>query len=644
LRDKTEIPAKRQRKGIRQRGKRLVNRRAFLKAIGLAALVPALPRRLWASTNLRRRRPSDADWPSPSAWKQLNEAVGGNLVPIEFPLTAFKSDPSGADSFFKKNMKNPYFIGDQPGLTETTGWIDAWATQPSVYAIVARSAQDIAAAVNFAGKNALRLVVKGGGHSYQGTSNAPDSLLIWTRHMHEITMHDAFVPHGCEHAMQPQPAVTFGAGTIGAQAYNAVTTQGGKYVQGGGCLTVGLAGLIQGGGFGSFSKHYGTAAGSMLEAEVVTADGQIRIANACTNSDLFWALKGGGGGTYGVVSKLTVKLHDLPEFFGIANFTITASSDDAYRRLILQFVSFYRDHLFNDHWGEQARLRPQNTLEIQMLSHGLNNDEMKAVWQPFLDWAKSNGCSVKWPAIIGSVPARRFWDAQWMKQHWPEIAFPRNGNPLRALLDDVLVNVVPDPVLEFDPRPGAQPNQAWWKGNTGEAGWFIWGYESLWLPDSLLEADSQQRLADALFASSRHFGFSLHFNKGLAGAPPEAIALAKDTATNPAVLTAFALVITADGQDPACPGIPGHEPSVGEGRKGAERIHQCMDQLRAIVPHGGAYVSESNYFEKGFQQSYWGSNYARLAEIKKKYDPDGLFIVHNGVGSEEWSTDCFTRF
>ena len=86
--------------------------------------------------------------------------------------------------------------------------------------------------MNFARENDLRLVVKGGGHSYQGTSNAPDSLLIWTRHMHDIEMHDQFVPQGCEHAMQPQPAVTVGAGTIGMQAYQAVTTKAGKYVQG----------------------------------------------------------------------------------------------------------------------------------------------------------------------------------------------------------------------------------------------------------------------------------------------------------------------------------------------------------------------------------------------------------------------------
>src|SRR6266851_1637698 len=346
-----------------------MNRRAFLKAIGSAALLPILPRGLSASTNFRRRRPSDATWPSQAAWKQLNEAVGNNLFPVYFPLLALKTDPEvDAAKLLSVDLKNPYYIGEQPGLTETLGWVDAWATKPSVYAVAARNAHDIAAAVNFARENDLRLVVKGGGHSYKGASNAPDSLLIWTRHMNDITMHDAFVPQGCEHTLQPQPAVTLGAGTIGIQAYDAVTTKAGKYVQGGGCLTVGLAGLVQGGGFGSYSKRYGTAAGSLLEAEVVTADGQIRIANACTNPDLFWALKGGGGSTFGVVSKMTLRVHDLPEFFGAANFTVKAASDDSYRRLIREFVRFYKEHLFNDHWGEQAQFNPDNTLEIKMVS------------------------------------------------------------------------------------------------------------------------------------------------------------------------------------------------------------------------------------------------------------------------------------
>ena len=72
-------------------------------------------------------------------------------------------------------------------------------------------------------------------------------------------------------------------------------------------------------------------------------------------------------------------------------------------------------------------------------------------------------------------------------------------------------------------------------------------------------------------------------------------------------------------------------------------MHRCMNELRAVASGGGAYVSESNFFESDFQQSYWGTNHTRLAELKKKYDPDGLFFVHNGVGSEQWSTDGFTR-
>jgi hypothetical protein len=70
-------------------------------------------------------------------------------------------------------------------------------------------------------------------------------------------------------------------------------------------------------------------------AEVVTADGKVLIADACTNADLFWALKGGGGGSFGVVSKVTLRVRELPEFWGGATFT----TDDAFRRVLRQFDS-----------------------------------------------------------------------------------------------------------------------------------------------------------------------------------------------------------------------------------------------------------------------------------------------------------------
>src|SRR5262245_42054513 len=153
-----------------------MDRRAFLSALGSAARLPMWPARLPAAAPLRRRRPSDAAWPSPSAWKQLDDAVGGNLIAVQSPLSAFKTRSSGMTARrFWESLKNPYYIGGEPGLTQTLGWVDAWATAPSVYAVAARNAHDIAAAVNFARNNDLRLVVKGGGHSYQGNSNAAAS-------------------------------------------------------------------------------------------------------------------------------------------------------------------------------------------------------------------------------------------------------------------------------------------------------------------------------------------------------------------------------------------------------------------------------------------------------------------------------------
>ncbi len=136
---------------------------------------------------------------------------------------------------------------------------------------------------------------------------------------------------------------------------------------------------------------------------------------------------------------------------------------------------------------------------------------------------------------------------------------------------------------------------------------------------------------------------SLHFNKGLAGAGAEEIAAAKDTAMNPAVLNAFALAIIAGEGEPAFVGLAGHEPNMKEARSGASRINKAINALLKVAPNAGSYVSESNFFEKNWQQSFWGSNYPRLAAIKKKYDPEGLFFVRHGVGSEEWSDDGFTR-
>jgi FAD/FMN-containing dehydrogenase len=429
--------------------------------------------------------------------------------------------------------------------------------------------------------------------------------------MNAIELHDAFLPQGCEGRIEPQPAITVGAGAIWMHVYQAVTPGAGRYVQGGGCATVGVAGLIQSGGFGSFSKRFGLAAAGLLEAEVVTADGQVRIANACSNPDLFWALKGGGGGSFGVVTRLALRTRDLPETFGVVFGKIRASSDEAYRALIARFLAHYRDRLMNPHWGETVRFEGDNTLGLSMLHQGLSQEEAEADWRPFLDWIAGLPQDYEWeePSTIIAFPARGFWNPAFFKA------------------------AAPDAVL-IDDRPGAPEENIYWATNRGEAGMFLHAYRSAWMPASLLSDDRLAVLADAVFAASRLWTTSLHFNKGLAGAPPEEIEAARDTAMNPAVLEAFALAIIAGEGPPAFAGIQGHEPDVARGHGAADRIHAAMAELLAVAPDPGSYVSESDYFEADWRRSYWGSNHARLAEVKQKYDPSDLFSVHNGIGSK----------
>ncbi len=292
------------------------------------------------------------------------------------------------------------------------------------------------------------------------------------------------------------PAVTVGAGCIWGHVYDAVTTRGGRYVQGGGCTTVGVAGLVQGGGFGSFSKHFGLAAASLLEAEVVTADGVVRTVNAEREPDLFWALKGGGGGTFGVVTRLTLKTHDLPSTFGFVHWSLRATSDAAFQTLLARFIDLYAERLFNPHWGEQASAKPGNRFETMMLFQGLNEAEAREAWQPLVDFLAAHPADyqVEAPLLVGVFPAQRFWDEAYLGANLPV-------------------------VLEADRRPGARPGDWWWASNTGEAGAFWHGYQSAWLPAALLHADQRRVLAKAWFDASRHWSTTLHFNKGLAGAP-----------------------------------------------------------------------------------------------------------------------------
>jgi hypothetical protein len=127
-------------------------RRAVLRGLGAAAALLPLgqTRTLAAPSSMPRVRPGDPDWPSPATWEQLNRAAEGRLVKVDPLLAACREQPgSGACEALLPNLRNPYFLGEQPAGTESSGWIDAWQSSPSAYAIPAQSAADVVAAVNF---------------------------------------------------------------------------------------------------------------------------------------------------------------------------------------------------------------------------------------------------------------------------------------------------------------------------------------------------------------------------------------------------------------------------------------------------------------------------------------------------------------
>jgi hypothetical protein len=555
--------------------------------------------------------PNQSCWPTAAQWTELNKQVNGHLVKGTSPLqTCIQSPNTETCNTVLQELKNPFFIESQPGGTQSNGWFNAWNSAVSPYVIAAESAEEIAAAVRFAHQHHIKIAIKGTGHDYLGRSNAPDSLLIWTHPMRKVKTVVKFHPKGCPPTHRKVNAVTAEAGARWLEAYKEVTVNHGRYVQGGGCTSVGVAGgFIQGGGFGSFSKKFGTGAAGILEAELITADGKVLTANACQNQDLYWALKGGGGGTYGIVSKVTLKTHPLPDLFGALTGTIRAKSDKDYLNLIQHFISFYRLKLHNEHWGEQVILNPENELQLALVFQGLNKSEVDTLWYPFIKWLEKNPERYQVKINSLTLPARKFWDYTYLEQHLPA---------------DIIA----------DQRKNAPPGEFWWAGNQAEVSIYLTHYQSGYLPYKLFLEENQVQLTKALFDATRLTRLSLHFNKGLSGASSEAIDRQKKTSMNPAVLDAVALVTISGGQQYAYPNVTGHKPDLTAAKVAADKAKYAMQIINSLSINAGTYGNEADYFLPEWQNTLWGRNYNKLLEIKHKYDPESLFTCHHCVGSE----------
>ena len=244
-----------------------------------------------------------------------DEAKCNKTLASWFDSNFHAANPISIDSpLWANNSCNPiYENGTSVAGGPTAGERGCTIGAHPVYAVNATSADVISTAVKFAAKKNIRLVVKNTGHSFTGRSTGYGSLSIWTHNLKGFEFHEAWTEQNCTagNASKPQMAATFGAGIQDREAY-ALTHEYGAVVSAGSNPSVGLAGWFPSGGHGPLSSSYGMGADNLLEAKVVLPNGDIVTANACEKSDLFWALRGGGAGTFGTIVEATVKAFPSP--------------------------------------------------------------------------------------------------------------------------------------------------------------------------------------------------------------------------------------------------------------------------------------------------------------------------------------------
>jgi FAD/FMN-containing dehydrogenase len=169
-------------------------------------------------------------------------------------------------------------------------------SRPDVVVSCSRTA-DVVDAVNLARTQRLAVAVRGGGHSIAGLSSIEGGMLIDLAPMNGV------------HVELERGLARVQGGALWADVDRA-TQPYGMVVPGGVVSDTGVAGLTLGGGYGWVRRRYGLSCDSLLEAEVVGADGEVRIASAHSHPDLYWALRGGGG-NFGIVTSFTFQIHPL---------------------------------------------------------------------------------------------------------------------------------------------------------------------------------------------------------------------------------------------------------------------------------------------------------------------------------------------
>ncbi|KAJ5238505.1 hypothetical protein N7468_003124 [Penicillium chermesinum] len=263
-----------------------------------------------------RYLPGDVQWPRQKLWDRLNATVDGRLIATA-PLASVCHDPQYNETAcavlqewwswarYHENsptsVMTPWFQ-DQECSPYTSVSTPCQLGNLVAYSINVSSAADVQAGVKFTRENNVRLVIKNTGHDYMGKSTGQGGLGLWMHNLNAIeVLSDYSSPsyHG--------PALKLGAGEATVQALELP------------------GGFTQGGGHSILSSQYGLGADQVVEWEVVTATGVHLIASPSQNTDLYWALSGGGPGTYGVVISMTVRAHSDAGVVGGASLSLSST-------------------------------------------------------------------------------------------------------------------------------------------------------------------------------------------------------------------------------------------------------------------------------------------------------------------------------
>lgn len=455
-----------------------------------------------------------------------------------------------------------------------------------VLGVQVEAVQDVQNAIRFATLHNLRVVIKTSGHDFLGRSAAAGSFLIWMHKLKNITIHESFVPEsGCAHH---GAAITVVGGVPWGEVYDALKPTG-YILVGGMSLTVGAGGgFVQGGGHGALSPTFGLAVDSVLQMEVVTADATLRVTNECQEADLFFALRGGGGGTFGVVTSITYKLNPNPSNLVGAILQLNPPSGTAWttatQEEILTVWAQGTAPLDAAHWAGYWSFNPN--LFFGNFLVPATETAARATFTPVVQALSQIQNVTTTLYLIHSYSTFQEWHS--------------------AVYGLIF------PLTHTD-----------YTGARGVLGSRIIPFSALKNPRGLA------KIIVAAIQLSESFSVLGHMVVGPGVRMGDPL---RQTSVTPAWREGLWHLTTRSSWSW----------NATEMEKRAARVHtrSFVEMLQTAFPEAGAYVNEASVDELDWMKSFWGKeNYARLRATKLRVDPLGLFICRQCVGSELWSED-----